>query len=87
MTVNVNVVFMLGLGQLNSRLYRGNSVIATGSVSASGTITYNGAISTDLIEIDGMCSGNATVTISVPTTNPTPQNYPAGYIFDNFIIN
>ena len=91
MVVNINVVFgsaeAPGIGQLSSRLYRGDSVIATGSVYASGTITFNDAMSRDVIEINGLGTGTALVTVDVPTTGTIPNPYPAGTIFGTLIIN
>jgi hypothetical protein len=87
MAANVNVQFELGLGKLTANLNRGGTIIASGSVATSGVIPFPQAMSGDGIEIEGVCTNAAVVTISVPTMLPTPVNYPEGPILDSFTIN
>ena len=87
MSANVNVTFKTGVGSLVATLYRDEVEIANGQLTESGTITFDDAESEDSISINGASAGTTHLEITMPTTPSTPIDYPAGDIFDNFLIN
>ena len=85
MQTNIEVTFKNGVCTLNAELFRAGVPIASGSTDKSGTITLD-TQTDDSILITGVCTGSATVEIAIPTVPPTPSTYPAGKIYDNFLI-
>jgi hypothetical protein len=85
--VNVNVVFKSGLGQITSSLFRNGVLINMQSISSSGNIHLSDVQSGDVISINGICAGTASITIGVSTTPATPEHFTAGFIFGNYVIN
>jgi hypothetical protein len=83
---NVIVVFTSGIGQLTASLFRNGMMINMQSVNASGTIFFSDVQSDDMISINGVCTGNASVTVSVPTNPATPQTFEAGPIHTGLIV-
>lgn len=53
--------------------------------TSSGTITFSGVATNDLILIDGNSPGTTQITISVPAT-PRSLNFAAGSFNDSFVI-
>jgi hypothetical protein len=56
------------------------------SISTSGTINFTDVQSRDVISINGVCSGTAAITISIPTRPATPDNFTAGIIIAGYLI-
>jgi hypothetical protein len=86
-TANVNIVFKSGLGQITSSLFRNGVLINMQSISNSGDIHLSDVQSGDVVSINGVCTGTADITISVPTTPATPEHFTAGFLFGNYVIN
>src|SRR5215469_3690098 len=74
----VSITFTSGLGQATAALFRKGMLINMQSVSTSGAIVFSDTQSGDAIAINGVCTGAASIVVSVPTTPGTPQNFPAG---------
>lgn len=83
---NVIVVFTSGIGQLTASLFRNGLLINMQSVSVSGTIFFSDVQSDDMISINGICTGNASVTVNVKTSPATPQSFDAGPIHAGLIV-
>jgi hypothetical protein len=86
METDIRVVFTSGLGQLTAVLFRQGVLINMQSISSSGTIHFVDVQSRDSISINGVCSGNATITVSIPTNPATPERFTAGIIMTGYTI-
>lgn len=75
---NVNITFFSGIGQATISLFRQGILINMQSTSVSATIQFSDVQSGDIIVVNGVCTGNATVAIDVPTTPQTPTSFGAG---------
>lgn len=73
MTVNVN--FLDGIGQATVVLFRNGVLINMQSISMGGDIVFSDVQSGDALAVNGVCAGDAIVTINVPTNPPTPQTF------------
>jgi len=85
-SANVNVTFVSGVGQLTASLFRNGILINMQSVSNSGTIFLSDVQSGDVLSINGVCAGTASIAISVSTSPATPQNFGAGPFHVGYII-
>lgn len=83
---NINVVFTSGVGQVTCTLFRNGAMINMQSVSSTSTIFFSDVQSRDGISINGVCTGTATITMSVPTTPSTPKNFMTGPIHTILIV-
>jgi hypothetical protein len=72
---NINCVFTGGIGQMTAALFRKGAMINMQSISSSGVINFSEVQSGDAISLNGVCTGRADVTISVPTTPGTPKRF------------
>ncbi len=85
-SVGIQVDFTSGLGQLTAVLFRNGVLINMQSISTSGVIQFSEVQSRDTISINGVCAGDATVTVSVPTNPSTPENFSKQIIISGYII-
>jgi hypothetical protein len=76
----VDVIFTSGIGQLTASLFRNGLVISLQSISASGAIIFPDVLRGDVISINGVCTGEAIITIDVSTDPITPVVFAAGNI-------
>ncbi len=83
---DVGVVFTSGLGQITALLFRNGVLINMQSISSSGNIHFSEVQSGDSISINGVCSGNADITLSVPTNPDFPEHFNAGIIMTGYTI-
>ena len=86
MGANIQIVFTKGLGQLKAELFRNGVNIACQKITISGTLPIPAAMPGDIISIDGICTGTASMTIDLQTSPVTPVTYEAGSFFGNFIV-
>jgi len=84
--VNVEIVFLSGLGQVTVALFRNGVLINLQSVSNDSTVFLADVQSLDVISVNGICTGSADITISVTTRPPTPQHFPTGPIHAGYIV-
>lgn len=82
----IHVIFQSGLGQITSTLFRNGILINLQSISNSGSINFSDVQSGDSVSLNGVCSGTADITISVPTNPPTPEHFDAGIIMTGYTI-
>jgi hypothetical protein len=77
--VDVNITFFSGIGQATISLFRKGILINMQSTSTSSNIHFSEVQSGDIIAVNGVCTGNATLTITgVSTSPPTPTNFGTG---------
>jgi hypothetical protein len=82
----VHVDFKSGIGQITAFLVRGGLLINMQSIGTSGDIIFSDVRSGDSLSIDGVCAGNATINVSVPTNPKTPQDFPTGPIHIGLLV-
>lgn len=82
----VQVSFTSGIGQLTAVLFRNGVLINMQSISTSGVIQFSHVQSRDSIAVNGVCAGNAVVTVSVPTNPATPENFSQQIIMSGYTI-
>jgi|KBSMisStandDraft_5_1062788.scaffolds.fasta_scaffold48866_3 hypothetical protein len=85
-SATVNVVFKSGIGQVTAVLFRNGVLINMQSISTDGNIQFSQVQSHDSISINGVCSGDAVITISVPTNPGTPDTFSKEIIVAGYII-
>lgn len=85
-STNIDINFTSGIGQATASLFRNGVLINLQSVSNSATIFLSDVQRGDSISINGVCTGNATVAVSVPTSPKTPENFAAGNINTGYDI-
>jgi hypothetical protein len=83
---DVEIIFTSGLGQATAVLFRNGVLINMQSISISGTIHFTDVQSRDSIAVNGVCAGDAVVTISIPTNPMTPEHFTAGIIMAGYTI-
>lgn len=84
--VTIDVTFISGLGQLTASLFRNGVLINLQSISSSSSIFLSDVQSGDVISINGVCTGNATISISTPTSPSTPGQFTTGPINIGYIV-
>lgn len=84
--VDVSFTFTGGIGQATSLLFRKGVLINMQSVSGSGNIRFSEVQSGDAISINGVCTGNAAITVSTPTVPDTPEQFNTGLIMTGYLI-
>lgn len=85
-SATVNVVFTSGIGQVTAVLFRNGVLINMQSISTDGNIQFSQVQSRDSISVNGVCAGNAVITISVPTNPGTPDTFSKEIIVAGYII-
>ena len=80
-TVNVDVTFSNGIGEVDVTLNGNNKVTLT----TTGRVTYQ-AQSTDIIGIDGTFNGGGKIEIDLPTDPSTPDERPDGRTDIGYVI-
>jgi len=83
---SVRVDFTSGIGQLTAVLFRHGVLINMQSISTSGVIQFSEVQSRDSISINGVCTGDALVTVSAPTNPPTPEKFSKQIILSGYTI-
>jgi hypothetical protein len=83
---DIDIVFSSGLGQATAVLFRNGVLINMQSISTSGTIHFTDVQSRDSISVNGVCTGSADITVSVPTNPPTPEHFTAGIIMTGYSV-
>jgi hypothetical protein len=83
---SVQVDFKSGIGQLTAVLFRNGVLINMQSISTSGVIQFSEVQSQDTIAVNGVCTGDATVKVSVPTNPGTPENFSKQIIMSGYTI-
>jgi hypothetical protein len=83
---DIDIVFSSGLGQATAVLFRNGVLINMQSISTSGTIHFTDVQSRDSISVNGVCTGSADITVSVPTNPPTPEHFTAGIIMTGYTV-
>ncbi|MET0393937.1 MAG: hypothetical protein ABW019_12385 [Chitinophagaceae bacterium] len=84
---SINFTFSSGIGQATASLFRNGVLINMQSISSSGAIGFSDVQSGDVTAINGICTGQAVISVSVPTTPATPKKFKAGLIIGAFLIN
>jgi hypothetical protein len=82
----IQVDFTSGIGQLTAMLFRKGVLINMQSISTSGLINFSEVQSRDSISVNGICAGNAVVTVSVPTNPATPEKFSKQIIMSGYTI-
>ena len=82
----VQVDFTSGIGQLTAILFRKGVLINMQSISTSGVIQFSDVQSRDSIAVNGICAGNAVITVSVPTNPATPEKFSKEIIMSGYTI-
>jgi hypothetical protein len=85
-SASVNVIFTSGIGQVTAVLFRNGVLINMQSISTEGDIHFSQAQSKDTISISGVCTGDAKITINVPTNPETPDTFSKEIIIGGYII-
>jgi hypothetical protein len=85
-SADIKVDFTLGIGQLTAMLFRNGVFINMQSISTSGVIHFSDVQSRDSISINGICSGDAVVTVSAPTNPGTPEKFSKQLIISGYTI-
>jgi hypothetical protein len=83
----VSFTFTSGIGQATASLFRNGVLINMQSVSSSTTIHFSEVQSGDVISINGVCAGKATIAVNAPTTPATPEKFDSGLIIAGYLIN
>jgi|SRR5687767_9250200 len=86
MPADVFIDFLSGLGQATAVLFRKGLLINMQSISTSGSIHFDDVQSRDSIAVNGVCTGSADVSITVPTNPITPERFSAGIIIGGYTI-
>lgn len=84
--VGTDFTFTGGIGQATAILFRNGVLINMQSISETGTIVFSDVQSGDVITINGVCTGAASVKLSTPTIPANPKNFPSGLMMANFLI-
>lgn len=85
--VDVTFTFTSGIGQATAVLFRKGVLINMQSISKSGNVNFSEVQSGDVISVNGLCTGKATVAINTPTTPATPEQFNSGLIISGYLIN
>lgn len=85
--VEVGFRFVSGIGQATASLFRKGLLINMQSISSSGNIHFSEVQSRDVISINGVCTGTADISVSVPTRPETPEHFDSGIILTGYLIN
>ena len=75
---DVTITFTSGLGQATASLFRKGLLINMQSISMSGVIHFSDVQPGDVVGINGVCTGSATININSITVPATPTNFGAG---------
>jgi hypothetical protein len=81
-SMNINALFLLGLGQITATLIRSGQEIGSEPLDHSGSIQFPDVRSRDVIAISGSCSGTAEITADRPTVPATPRKFKEQQILD-----
>ena len=71
--IEVGIDFTSGLGQATAVLFRNGVLINMQSISTSGSIHFSDVESRDTVAVNGVCAGDAKISINVPTNPSTPE--------------
>lgn len=82
----IQVIFTSGIGQLTAVLFRKGVLINMQSISTSGVIHFSEVQSRDSIAVNGVCAGNAVITVNVPTNPATPEKFSKEIIMSGYTI-
>jgi hypothetical protein len=85
--VDVTFTFTNGVGQATAVLFRKGILINMQSISKSGNINFSEVQSGDVISVNGVCTGKASVIINTPTTPITPEQFNSGLIIAGYLVN
>jgi hypothetical protein len=86
-TVNVSFTFTGGIGQATTLLFRKGVLINMQSLSSTGNINFSEVQTGDVISVNGVCTGIASLEINTPTTPATPEQFTSGLIIAGYLIN
>ena len=81
-SMNLNALFLLGLGQITATLIRSGQELETQSLFQSGSIQFSDVRTKDVIAISGSCSGTAEITTDRDTKPPSPRKFKEQQILD-----
>ena len=81
-SMNINALFLLGLGQITATLIRSGQELETQSLFQSGSLQFADVRSRDVIAISGSCSGTAEIITDRDTKPPTPRKFKEQQILD-----
>jgi hypothetical protein len=84
--VDVTFTFTGGIGQATAVLFRKGVLINMQSISNSGTIRFSEVQTSDVISINGVCTGKGAVAITATTLPITPKQFKTGLFMANFLI-
>lgn len=84
--VTVSLKFVSGIGQVTASLFRQGVLVNMESISNEGNIVFSQAQRNDTISVNGVCSGQATITIDTATNPPTPDQFNNEIIVGGYII-
>ncbi|WP_207514708.1 hypothetical protein [Longitalea luteola] len=84
--VDVTFTFIGGIGQATAVLFRKGVLINMQSISNTGSVSFSEVQTSDVISVNGVCTGKAEVTVSEPTTPVSPKTFKAGLMMANFLI-
>ena len=85
-SANIDVEFKSGLGQVTAVLFRRGVLINMQSISTSGAIHFSEVQRGDSIAINGVCAGDATIEINVPTNPESPERFHKEIIMTGYTI-
>ena len=83
---DIDVQFTSGIGQVTAVLFRRGVLINMQSISTSGTIHFSEVQQGDSIAINGVCAGDATIKINIPTNPKTPNSFSKEIIMTGYTI-
>lgn len=84
--VDVTFTFTGGIGQATAVLFRKGVLINMQSISSSGVIPFSEVQTSDVISINGVCTGKGSVAIAATTLPVTPKQFKTGIFMANFLI-
>ncbi|MDE3249837.1 MAG: hypothetical protein KGO82_14325 [Bacteroidota bacterium] len=84
--VTVSLKFVSGIGQVTASLFRQGVLINMESISNEGDIVFSQAQKNDTISVNGVCTGQASITINTATNPATPDRFSNEIIVGGYII-
>ncbi len=74
----IGITFFGGLGQATVALFRQGNMINMQTTSLSANIHFSDVQSGDVIAVNGVATGKATISIDLATSPETPTNFGSG---------
>jgi hypothetical protein len=82
----IDVKFFSGIGQITIVLFRNGVLINMQSISTEGVIQLSDVQGGDTMSVNGVCTAQAKIAISLPTHPETPQSFSKGVIMTGYLF-